>query len=195
MFAHSKHTIVSAGLAGILALGVCGCSCSTETKTTVETEVTDESGKTTQTSTTTTTTNSNGSATTTTETSTDVTVDINSWTDAWEGTTDKGATVFYAQSPADVSQALIAVYDPAEDALSASLIGKATINEDKTAITITDAGGSDLAFTIIIESQGENDSASLDLGDTYGKVTVNKVDMATLVADLKKADTKGVFLS
>ncbi len=195
MFNLSKNSIVSAGLASILVLGACGCSFSAETKTTVETEVTDESGKTTQTTeTTTTTTNASGAASTTTESQTNVTIDINSWVDGWEGTASKGETVFYAQGPQDTSQALIAIYDPAEEDIVASSIGKATISEDKKTITITDAG-SGAESSIIIVGQGEDDSATIDLGETFGQVTVNKVDMSTFIADLKKVDTKGTFVS
>lgn len=189
MYKLSKRTIVSAGLAGILVIGTCACSSSVETKTEVSTETTNEDGTTTTESTKTTT--ENGS--TTTETSSSVTVDINSWTDAWKGDTENGKTVFYAESPSGTSQALIAIYDPETKELVTHYIGEAT--KDDNAIIIKNADGSGDGFAFGIESQNDDGTAVLDLGEKYGKATVKRVDKDAFIADLKAADPSGEFLN
>ncbi|MDO4797970.1 MAG: hypothetical protein Q4A01_08120 [Coriobacteriales bacterium] len=193
MFKHSGRVIVSAGLAGILAIGTCACSSSVETKTEVSTETTNEDGTTTKNTESTKTTTENGTTTTESQSSSSTVVDINSWTDAWKGETENGKTVFYAESPSGVSQALIAIYDPQTKALVSHSIGEATI--DDGTITIIDAGGTGSGFVFGIESQNDDGTAVLDLGEEYGKATLKRVDMQTFLADIKEADTTGEFLA
>ena len=187
---HSKASIiVSAGLAGILAFGICGCSASSssESSSTISTEVTDEDGNTTTTETTSTTKDGETETTTTTN----KTLEIGDWEDAWMGETSNGHTVLYAQSPDGGAQGMMVIYNPADETLE-SFVGENTNieNEDGHYVKTTDAGNGS-TMTVEILSQDEENNIKLNLGDEYGTVEIKPVSMDELIAELTKIDVNG----
>lgn len=189
MFGPSKNTVVSAGLVCILALGALGCSASVESSTKIEVSTTDENG----TTTTTTTESTSGvstedGATSTTTTQTSTVVDLDGWSAAWKGDTNKGFTAYYAQAPEESDQALIAVYDPKTEEIT-SCIGSYTML-DKNVLVITDAGsGKTFQFTILEET---SNGAKLDLGDEFGIADTKPVSFADFAEELRAIDVNHV---
>ena len=189
-----KHNImVAAGLASVLVLGVCGCSFSSESTSTssLTTEVTDEEGTTTTTTTESSSTVGTDGVSSSSSTTTQKTVSIEDWEAAWMGTSSTGETVFYAQSPEELSQALLAIYNPDTQELETYVGGFEMVADN--ALKITDVGnGNAYVFEILSDENGE---AELNLGDDHGTATVSSCPMSDLIEALTEADVNGVFIS
>ena len=189
-----KHNIVvAAGLASALVLGVCGCSVSSESTSTstLTTEVTDEEGTTTTTTTESTSTVGTDGASSSSSTTTQKTISIDTWDAAWMGTSSTGDSVFYAQSPEDLSQALLVFYNPDTQELETYVGGYEMVADN--ALKITDIGnGNAFVFEILSD---ENGAAELNLGDEHGTATLNSCDMDALIDAISEVDTEGVFIS
>lgn len=119
------NTVVAAGLACALVIGACGCSFSSESTSTspLTTEVTNEDGTTSKTTTESTATVGTDGASSSTSTTSETIVNVDEWEAAWKGTSSTGETIFYAQSPDDYSQALLAIYNPDTQALETYIGG------------------------------------------------------------------------
>lgn len=182
---HNKKLIAAAALAGALALF--GCSASSESTTTVETSVTTDGV--TETTTTETTTTTDGSGTSTeTNTTSSTTLDISTWEYGWYGVSDKGSTVYYAESPAG-DQALIVIEDESLDGLF-SCVGTISMNDDGIS-TIEDLnGGPSFGFKLVDQN---DENATFYLGEDFGTVVLKPYDMGEFIGALKDIDDGTLF--
>lgn len=184
----NKRLIVSTGLAGILALGVCGCSFSSSSKTEVSTSSTDEGGTTTTTTTTTETSTEDGTSTTTetTTTSDSDRMDMSEWTNYWMGTSTAGYDVYYSESPSGEEAFLVLRNAEKNDLLS--YIGSVESPEENV-YTIK---GAEHMFTFVVEDVDKNaDNLTFNLGDDCGTVEVKRCTVDEFVDAIHEFDTNG----
>lgn len=192
----TKHNLlVTMGLAGALALGVCGCSFSSESTSTssLTTEVTSEDGTTNKTTTESTTTVGTNGVSSETSTTKETIVSVDTWSAAWKGTSSTGESVFYAQSPDDKSQALLAIYNPNTAELETYIGSFEMVAEN--ALRLTDVGSDNSYIIEILSNADDEGTVELNLGDEHGTVTMLPCSMDELIDGISEVDTEGVFIS
>lgn|GEM_PF-4070403 len=186
---------MAAGLACALVIGACGCSFSSESTSTstLTTEVTNEDGTTGKTTTESTATVGTDGASSSTFTTSETIVNVDEWEAAWKGTSSTGETIFYAQSPDDYSQALLAIYNPDTQALETYIGGYEMVAD--TALRITDAGNGEAYVIENLSNADENGAVELNLGDVHGTVTLAPCTITELIDAISEVDVDGVFVS
>lgn len=160
-----------------LSLGLAGCSSSSTTTTEVTTEETTTADDGTTSTTTTTETTTDGkteTTTTTTDSKTSAssdTIDVDSWTDAWMGTSDKDEYFYYAESPDGSFGAMVILND--NDEYWRYVGPTSSTKEGYVVITDAESGAS---VTFEVTAADEEGNVEIDLGKD-GKAVLGKCDI------------------
>ena len=167
-----------------LTVAVSGCSASSESTTTVTTSVTNDDTTESTTSEVSTSVGTEGVSADANVTSS-TTVNIDDWECGWIGTSSTDSTVYYAESP-ESDQAVLAIADANYDSLL-SFVGPLSMDEDGIS-TVEDPSGNSFGFALL-DQDGE--SATLDLGEEFGEVTLTPYEMPDFISALQEADVDG----